>query len=117
MDSNSKPNRSSGQNRLFHKLCRRVAIHIKDNHPERANSKTETIVGEVKMIFAMNFNYVDFHGLRDPKRSSDLSTSEMSEFFEKCQQFALERWGISAFDEDLKEFDHGNTIEHRRKIN
>lgn len=64
----------------------------------------------------MNFNYTDFHGLRDPKNTRDLNTTEMSTYFEHCQKFALERWGITAFDEDAQPFDHGNNVRSSGEI-
>jgi len=60
-------------------------------------------MGEVEMIFKLNFNYKEFHGLRMPLPTSDHSIRRAHEYFEQCQQYASQLWGVTAFSEDEKE--------------
>ena len=90
--------RTTQQNRMYWRLCRVVALHLIDAGNE---SDEEDLVHKNDLLFKSHF-FIDQmrHGVEMewPLRSSTMSTTLFSEFFENSESFALETWGVGLVD-------------------
>lgn len=97
-----------GQNGLYWKLMHRVALHRRSLGEKRSVPKLKD---EQHLLLQLAFNYdvpfPEFPDLRKPRGTHGMSVTEFRIYFDECTKACAAMWGVTAFEEDLKEFDHG----------
>lgn len=104
----TKTEKGLGQNGLYWKLMRRVALHRKANGE---NGSVQKLMDEQHVLMQTAFNFTtpfpEFPDLRQPKGTSHMSVTEFSHYFEECEKACVLMWDVSPFEEKNAPFDHG----------
>ena len=104
----TKTEKGFGQNGLYWQLLRNIALHQRALGEKKSVQK---LMDDVHLLFQMSFNfkvpYPEMPDLREPQGTSCLSVTEFLLYFQECEKAAALIWGVTAFKEDKKEFDHG----------
>ena len=104
----TRTDKGLGQNGLYQKLLRSIALKKREAGETKAVSKLKD---ELHVMFQCAFwhetPYPDFPDLRIPKGTSNMTVQEFHLYYTQCQEASIRLWGVSGMDEDEKEFDHG----------
>ncbi len=104
----TKTDKGMGQNGLYWKLMRGVALHRQENGETRG---IKALMDEQHTLMQVAFNYTvpfpEFPTLRQPKGTSSLSVTEFLEYFKEVKKACELMWDFSVLAEENAPFDHG----------